>query len=139
MSEFNHTTLGLQKERPLVYTAMSKHFFYFRFFVSQFVVKQGAVPLNPFLLWDYFLLDMVDRDDVREANNNIVRRADEVWVFGPVSNGVLAEIKIAQEREKPVKFFKIGKPHRIVPIISRNEIEMEEDVKDFKNEIVFNN
>ncbi|MDD5433345.1 MAG: hypothetical protein PHE77_01660 [Candidatus Pacebacteria bacterium] len=138
MEGFNHTALGLQKERPLVYTAMSKHLFYFRFFISQFVVKQGAVPLNPFLLWDYFLLDIVDRNQVREANNNIVKRADEVWVFGPVSNGVLAEIKIAQEQKKPVKFFKIEKPHKIVPVVSKEEIEMEDDVKDFKNEINFN-
>jgi len=139
MAEFNHSALGLQKERPLVYTAMSKHLFYFRFFISQFVVKQGAVPLNPFLLWDYFLLDTVNRDEVREANNNIVKRADEIWVFGAVSNGVLAEIKIAQEQKKPIKFFKIGNPHKIIQVVSKNEIEMEDDVKDFKNEIKFNN
>ncbi len=139
MTNFDHTALGLQKERKLVYIAMSKHFFYFRFFISQFAVKQGVVPLNPFLLWDYFLLDTVERDEIREANNNLVARADEIWVFGPVSNGVLAEIKIAQEQKKPVKFFKIEKPNKIIPIFSKDEIEMEEDVKDFKNEIKFNN
>ncbi|MDD4989903.1 MAG: hypothetical protein PHW31_01175 [Candidatus Pacebacteria bacterium] len=139
MTNFNHIALGLQKERKLVYTAMSKHFFYFRFFISQFAVKQGVVPLNPFLLWDYFLLDTVERDEIREANNNLVARADETWVFGPVSNGVLAEIKIAQEGKKPVKFFKIEKPNKIIPIFSKDEIEMEDDVKDFKNEINFNN
>ncbi len=163
MTNFDHTALGLQKERILVYTAMSKHFFYFRFFISQFAVKQGVVPLNPFLLWDYFLLDTVERDEIREANNNLVARADETWVFGPVSNGVLAEIKIAQEQKKPVKFFKIEKlyasrwpysgrcpdgahsltepyrPNKITPIFSKEEIEMEDDVKDFKNEIKFSN
>jgi len=81
----------------------------------------------------------VNRDEVREANNNIVKRADEIWVFGAVSNGVLAEIKIAQEQKKPIKFFKIGNPHKIIPVVSKNEIEMENDVKDFKNEIKFNN
>lgn len=85
-------------------------------FISKFVLDNDCVPLNPFMLFDYFLLDRVNRDLVRDANNSIVMRADEVWVFGPISNGVLAEILLAKRESKPILFFKIEKPHSLHPI-----------------------
>lgn len=104
-SSFNHPALELSHDRPLVYTAMSKHSFYLRMFISKFVLDQGSVPLNPFMIFDYYLLDSVDRDVIREANNNLVKRADELWVFGAVSDGVLAEVQLAHAMNKTVRFF----------------------------------
>ena len=108
-NDFKHPALNVQKDKPLVYTAMSKHLFYFRMFISAFVLKNGGVPLNPFMVFDYFLLDAVDRDLVREGNNNLVKRCDDIWIFGAVSNGVLAEIQIANEQGKKVRYFTIKK------------------------------
>jgi len=134
MTDFNHKALNLKENKSLVYTAMSKHFFYYRMHISKYVIEQHTVPLNPFMIFEYFMLDSVDRDLVREGNNNLVMRSDELWVFGPVSNGVLAEIKIAKELNKPIKYFKIEKPHKIISI-SKEEVEMEEEVKGFKSEL----
>lgn len=85
---------------------MSKHLFYFRMFISKFVLEQQKVLLNPFMTFDYFLLDSVHRDFVIEGNNNLVKTADEIWVFGPVSNGVLAEIQIAKKIGNRLKILK---------------------------------
>jgi hypothetical protein len=134
MNEFKHGALNLRDDKNLVYTAMSKHLFYYRAQISKFVLENGGVPLNPFMIFDYFLADSVDRDLVRQGNNNIVKRVDEIWVFGTVSNGVLAEIKIAKELGKVIKYFKIEKPHNIIPA-DVQDVEMEEDVKEFKNEL----
>lgn len=134
MAPFKHQSLELNEDKPLVYTAMSKHLFYYRFFISGYVLKQGAVPLNPFMVFDYFLADHVDRDLVREGNNNLVKRADEIWVFGPVSNGVLAEIKIAKSAEKPIRYFGIEKPHRIVPL-NEKDVELETDVREYAHRL----
>ncbi len=90
------------------------------------------MPLNPFMLFDYFLLDSVDRDLVRDANNSIVLRADEIWVFGPISNGVLAEILLAKKAGKSISYFKIEKPHNFV-LIAEDEVEMEDEVAQFKS------
>jgi hypothetical protein len=128
---FNHPALEVQKDKPLVYTAMSKHLFYFRMFISVFVLENGGVPLNPFMVFDYFMLDAVDRDLVREGNNNLVKRCDEIWVFGAVSNGVLAEIQIAKEQGKKVRYFAIEKPHQIIET-DKNSVELEEDIKDLR-------
>lgn len=132
MQSFAHEALSLEGKRELVYTALSKHYFYYRMHISQFVLQNGKVPLNPFMLFEYFLLDTVDRNLVRDANNTLVLRADQIWVFGPVSNGVLAEILLARKADKPISFFKIEKPHKIVPILE-DEIEMESEVQEFKS------
>ena len=131
-NNFSHPALNAQNDRPLVYTAMSKHLFYFRMFISVFVLERGGVPLNPFMIFDYFMLDAVDRDIVREGNNNLVKRCDELWVFGAVSNGVLVEIQIANEQGKPVRYFAIEKPHKIVES-TKNNVELEDEVADMRH------
>lgn len=129
---FSHEALSLNGSKKLVYTAMSKHYFYYRMHISRYVLEQKKVPLNPFMLFDYFLLDSVDRDLVRDANNSVVLRSDEIWVFGPISNGVLAEILLAQKVQKPISYFKIEKPHTITQIREK-DVEMEEEVKQFQS------
>jgi len=132
MNQFHHQSLDLNNDWPLVYTAMSKHLFYYRMFISKFVLENKAVPLNPFMVFEYFLLDTVERDLVRTANNNLVKKAAAIWVFGPVSNGVLAEIKMAHEMNKPVRYFRIDKSQGILEIV-KDEVEMEEEVSEYKN------
>jgi len=112
------------EKMELVYPAHSKHNFYFRQHISKYVLEQGYVPLNPFMIFEYFMLDTVDRDLIRNANNNLVRRADQLWVFGEISDGVLAEIKLAKELEKPIRYFLIVKSREIREI-SENEVQFD--------------
>ena len=93
---FDHNALGLKSDKNLVYTAMSKHLFYARMFISKFVLEQNKVPLNPFMIFDYFMLDSVNRDFVVEGNNNLVKRADELWVFGPWRDDTDLQISVHQ-------------------------------------------
>lgn len=133
MDSFKHEALD-DAQRPLehlVYTAMSKEFFYMRLFVSKFVLEQGAVPLNPFTTFDYFLLDTVDRNIVRRGNNTLVQRADEIWTFGEVSDGVLAEMVQGQEQHKPVKHFDLDAQKQFQEIAA-TALFFEPDVADQK-------
>lgn len=130
--DFVHPALAVQNDKPLVYTAMSKHLFYYRMFISVFVLENGGVPLNPFMVFDYFLVDAIDRDLVREGNNNLVKRCDEIWVFGAISNGVLAEIQIAKEQGKTIRYFAIKKPHKIVET-TKDRADMEPEVADMRH------
>jgi len=91
----------------LIYPAFSKKLFYFRAHISKFVLEQNGVPLNPFMIHEYFLLDTVDRDKIRESNNTLVERSDELWTFGEVSNGVASEIALAKKLSKPIRYFSI--------------------------------
>ena len=112
----------------IVFTALSKHNFYFKDFITKYVLDKDCVPLNPFMLFNYFMLDTVERDRVRAANNELVRKADELWVFGEISDGVLKEIKLAESLKKPIKYYKILDSKNIKEI-SKNEIEFEEGIK----------
>lgn len=115
------------KEMKLVYPAHSKHYFYFREHISKFILEKNCVPLNPFMIFQYFMLDTVERDVVRNANNNLVKKSDETWVFGPISDGVLAEIRLAKKTNKPVKYFDIIKSKEIVEI-DEKDVTFEENV-----------
>ena len=90
--------MNLKMETPVVFTAQSKNHFYCRDTICAYVLSKGYIPLNPFRVFDYFLNDRVERDLIRRANFNLVRKSDELWVFGnTIANGVLAEIKYAIE------------------------------------------
>lgn len=105
MTQQSHRALAIKTADTVVFTAMSKKYFYMRFFVTKFALEQGAVPINPFASFDYFLLDAVERDTVWRANNTLVACADELWVFGDIADGVRAEIVQAWQQHKTVRFF----------------------------------
>ena len=105
MIQQSHRALAIKPADAVVFTAMSKKYFYMRFFVTKFALEQGVVPINPFTSFDYFLLDAVERDTVRRANNTLVARADELWVFGDITDGVRVEIIQAWQQHKTVRFF----------------------------------
>ncbi|MBX9830669.1 hypothetical protein K2X40_01830 [Candidatus Babeliales bacterium] len=132
--KFTHQALLLTESKPLIFTAMSKHIFYYRLFISKFVLEQDCVPVNPFTSFDYFMLDTVPRDIVRAANNNLLMRSDQLWVFGPISDGVLVEIKIARSQGKIIRFFKIENASTIIEC-KIGDLMIEDDVVAFKQEI----
>jgi hypothetical protein len=121
-------------EMKLIYVALSKKLFYFRMQISTFVINKGHVPLNPFMIWDYFLNEAVDREAVKQANDTIVRRADEIWIFGEIADGVLYEIKIAKQMNKPIKYFDVIDSKDIVEI-TKDKVSFEEGLEKFRNEL----
>lgn len=76
------------------------------------------------MIFDYFLLDTVPRNIVYKANSKLVEIADELWVFGEISDGVQAEITQARKIKKPIKFFTILNSREIIQIKER-EAELE--------------
>lgn len=117
------------EQLPVVFTAQSKLYFYCRDAVCEFVFQKEAVTLNPFRVFEYFLGDRVDRDLVRQGNNNLIRTVDELWVFGQtVADGVLFEILYARELEKPIRFFTIGNRAEEIREISPRMLRFEREV-----------
>lgn len=100
----------------LIFAAHSKKLFYFRMHISKFILETGGVPLNPFMIHEYFMLDTVKRKLIRKSNDTLVERADELWVFGEISDGVSAEIKVAKAHKKPIKYFEVLDSKKIIEI-----------------------
>jgi hypothetical protein len=97
----------IRHPKKLIYIAMSNRNFYWRMQVSKLVLDEGYVPLNPFMLFDYYLLHTVPKQLVREAINNLLARCDEVWVFGTMSLGVKVQVGIAKRLKKALRFYDI--------------------------------
>ena len=114
---------------PLAFTAQSKKFFYCRDTVCEYTFKQGFLPINPFRVFDYFLSDRIERDLVRRSNNQLIRSCDELWVFGPLADGVLFELFLAAHLGKPIRFFTISTHgSEIRPIESVDDLTFEPEV-----------
>jgi hypothetical protein len=113
--------------KKLIYTAMSKKNFFQKWRVVKFVLEKVLVPLNPFMLYDYFLVDAVNHDLVRDANHKIIDRCDELWVFGEIADGVKREIEMAKRLNKPIKYFDISKLPGGIKELSENKIVFEGD------------
>ena len=111
---------ALRRPKRLVYVAMSNRNFHWRMHVTKYVLDEGCVPVNPFMLFDYYLMHTVNKETVREAMNNLIARCDEVWVFGRMSLGVKVQVGIAKRMKKTLRFYDIADlPERIVRISER--------------------
>ncbi|MFH0987687.1 MAG: hypothetical protein V1841_02250 [Patescibacteria group bacterium] len=101
----SHPADKLRKKLKIIYLAYAKENFCWRQHLSSLVLDKGYLPLNPYMNFDYFLQDKIDRNKVRLANNNLVMLADELWVIGQISDGVATEIRLAKDFKKPIKYF----------------------------------
>lgn len=69
-----------------------------------FVAKKGATPIAPHLFFASFLDDNKKEERLRgmAMGIDLLKRCDELWVFGEPSQGMRREIEIAQEEGIPV-------------------------------------
>lgn len=130
--KFEHRALDLNERTKIIFIAMTKHVFYFRRHAVKYVLESGFTPISQYGIFDYFVTDTVERDFVRRANNNLLNVSDEMWVFGPVSDGVLAEIKLARQGGKPLRYFKIVDSKQVTEI-QPDEVDLEADVSAYRN------
>lgn len=114
-----------------IYTSHSKHNYYAKQIISAFVLKQGFMPLNPFMNWGYFLDDLIERDLIRDANTRLIEMSDEIWQFGEISNGCYHELLLGMERGMLIKLFTVGSQiDTIEPIDNLDNLIFEEELSD---------
>ena len=123
-----HPAMLLHDRLPAVYTAHSAYTAFMKHHICQFVLQQNCVPINPFMNFEYFLLDVVPRDVVRRGNNTYVHIVDEIWTFGVIADGVLEEIRLARKLSKPVRHFSLGKRLDTIKELEPSNLEYEKGV-----------
>lgn len=133
MNEFHHVAKNLQEEKKIVFTALSCKNFHQKMLICKHAFEQDVIPINPFNLFGYYLYELVERDLVRNANNNIMKRCDELWVYGEISDGVLAEIQIFKKLGKPIRFFDISNLPNKIREIPKDELIFEEKLDKYKD------
>lgn len=90
----------------VVFGAMSKQTFYLREFIIKHILENGYTPICAFMMFSYYLLDSVDRKSLISANNGLIKISNELWVYGPISSGVQAEINLAKSLGLPIKYWR---------------------------------
>ena len=120
-----HIADTLRTSKKLIFTAQSAKNFHQRMLICRYVFDQGHVPLNPFNMFGYYLYELVPRNAVREGNNNVLSRCDELWVFGDVSDGVFSEIRYAEELKMPIRYFSIAGLPSSITEVAREELPVE--------------
>ena len=71
----------------------------------RFVVRQKRVPLAPHLLFPQFVAEATERETAMTMDYILLQRCDEVWAFGDVTEGMAAEIEVAEDEGKRVRYF----------------------------------
>lgn len=108
---------ALRRPKDLIYVALANRHFFWRAHITKFVLDEGAVPICPQMLFDYYLLHTVPKEVVREAFNNLIVRCDQMWVFGGMSLGVKVQLGMAKRLRKPVRYYDISDmPYRLVSV-----------------------
>ena len=135
-----HIKVSPTQSRKVVFAAQSKQSFYCRNAVCEYIFNHDCIPVNPFRIFGYFLDERVDRRLVRNGNNEMISRCDELWVFGQISDGVLFEIALCRRLGKPVRYFTISaiakeikelKPEDLVfePEVHKHQVKREDLLK----------
>ena len=74
----------------------------------RFAYDEGMMPIASHLLYPQFLDDsiIVERKMGMHFAFVLLGKCDEMWVFGSYpSDGMLAEIEVAKERDIPIRYF----------------------------------
>jgi len=76
-----------------------------RFKATRFVQDQGFVPTYPTIVTDFF----ESIESKRAQASDLIRKCDEVWIFGKVNASMHEQMVTARNMEKIVKFFTVYK------------------------------
>ena len=81
------------------------------------------------------MLPSVSRYILPIGKTSLSRRCDKLWVYGEISDGVLAEIRMFKRLGKPIRFFDISKLPKEIKEISKDKLTFEDEVKEFADSI----
>lgn len=123
-----HVKVSSTQPRKVVFAAQSKQTFYCKNAVCEYIFKHDCIPVNPFRIFGYFLDERVDRKLVRNGNNEMISRCDELWVFGQISDGVLFEIALCRRLGKPVRYFSISAIAKEIKELKPEDLVFEPEV-----------
>jgi len=119
---------------------MARENFCLREHIVKFILEQGFTPTSAFMMYSYFLLDAIERKSLIRANNELLLRSDELWVFGLVSDGVAEEIKLAKVANMPIHYFSVSnKPNCSSILVKCLNLNHHEDEDKVIDEILNNN
>ncbi|WP_373261886.1 hypothetical protein [Hungatella hathewayi] len=121
--------MSKEKRMPSVFTGMSKHNFYLKDAISNFVLKEHRVPLNPYMLFGYYMGGAIERDFVRKGSYELLLIADALWILGIIADRIIAEIELAMKHNRPIHFYTMDDGgFNFKEIVDMNDLKFEPEV-----------
>lgn len=97
---------SLYSNKKIVYAMINRMKEYNENEILYFCFNSDAAPVLSYNTMEY--INMIEEDIVLRANNNLMRIADEIWVFGKVSEEMLSDLDYAMHVKKRIRFFSIS-------------------------------
>ena len=119
---------GSRSHKKSVYITHSRSWFYMREMLTNYAVKEGTAPLDPFMNYGFYLNGTAAREEIMACCHQMIRNCDEVWVFGPISEAMLTDIMVALWEGKPIHFYSIGEQVSDLKEITVDDIIFEREV-----------
>jgi len=80
----------------------------YRFRAAKFVLGQGYVPTYPKIVGDFFTVEnTVPRSRGTDERANLIKKCDQVWVFGQPNASMQTQIELAKNQGKAIKHFMV--------------------------------
>ncbi len=80
----------------------------YRFRAAKFAQEAGYVPVYPTIHGDFFKIKQ-DLRKAKDSRGEMIRKCDEVWVFGSLNASMWDQLNFARSLEKTVRSFSASK------------------------------
>jgi dienelactone hydrolase len=72
--------------------------------IARRLARHGYLPLAPHLYFPAFMNEKRERGAILYLCSELVKRADEVWVYGEKTHGMTVEVGMAAIEKKPIRW-----------------------------------
>jgi len=93
-----------QPKKGSVYLLFNEANSKYRFRAAKFVMGKGFSPLYPSIEGDLFTVK-TDRKKAVDSRTNLIRKSNEIWVFGEINATMWDLINYAKNLKKRVRHF----------------------------------
>jgi len=78
----------------------------YRFRAAKFTLEKGFVPTYPAMIQDFFEMRGEGKKGM-DSRASLMRKCDQLWVFGDISASMWDQINTAKHQGKQVKYFRV--------------------------------
>ena len=96
--------IELKKRKGTVFILFNDLNSRYRFRATKFVQGSGYIPVYPAIVGDFFEVNQKKPRGVDEKDR-MIRKSDEMWVFGAVNSSMQDQIDLARRLRKKLRFF----------------------------------
>ncbi|MEM5798275.1 MAG: hypothetical protein QXP39_01860 [Candidatus Aenigmatarchaeota archaeon] len=92
------------ENRKVVLIGLSKPNMSHRIRITKFVIDQHAVPVYPGIVEDWYKIRSL-KTELENDMDELLKRVDELWIFGAVTGDMKNTISLAKRLGKNVRYF----------------------------------